>query len=352
MNFVTNRFGSEYIDSIDDVTGVIYCVCTACLSVWTDFLSWANANPERMMLDPQQADIIIILGCQVTDLAVLNDLRTAERLHAQYPTAKIYMSGCLAQRFDIELPQWMYRLDVTRIPYQPLDDLTLIDYQSPFWAKEGNDKAGSLFKPGTNYPLKIGAGCQGKCKYCTIRDTRGETFETCSEAQLDEFCCHENVLLIADSINADQLKDWCEIAIDNDKPVSIRNLEPGVANACWEHIVALAESDLLPVLHVPIQSCVASTLERMGRDADATRDFVLHVDVLRKTAANTKFATNIIVDYEHGVDTMCNCSCIDERWLHNYFDYFTWNPYWDGVWSREKAEERWQVYIEDEKYPL
>lgn len=49
----------------------------------------------------------------------------------------------------------------------------LLIWQKPFWVKSWDDTdsdvaEGHLFRD--MYPLKIGTGCHGKCKYCTIRD--------------------------------------------------------------------------------------------------------------------------------------------------------------------------------------
>ena len=126
MKIATNRFGTGVLYEASDLGHGIYCVCTACMSVWSDFLSFANeklkdvdflhmsrqknvdVTPEFIEKDPCQilnpTDTIVVLGCQVTDLAIYNDIETAKELHQSYPNIPIYMGGCLAQRFDIELP--------------------------------------------------------------------------------------------------------------------------------------------------------------------------------------------------------------------------------------------------------
>ena len=95
-----NRFGLGEIYKISDILetlperGKIYCECCACMSVYSDFLSWiATAdNTKYMTTDPTEASVIIILGCQVTDLAVHNDISRAEELHNVYPE-KTYLYG-------------------------------------------------------------------------------------------------------------------------------------------------------------------------------------------------------------------------------------------------------------------
>jgi len=42
MKEVTNEFGTGILYEENDLGKSIYCVCTACMSVWSDFLSYAN----------------------------------------------------------------------------------------------------------------------------------------------------------------------------------------------------------------------------------------------------------------------------------------------------------------------
>ena len=49
-------------------------------------------------------------------------------------------------------------------------------------------------------------------------------------------------------------------------------------------------------------------------------------------------ATNIIIDYG---------DCENKFGaVYELFDYVTWNPYWDGDWNAEKAQERWDFYFD------
>ena len=63
MKKITNKFGEGIIYNIDDLKGKIYATSAACMSVWSDFLSWANANENRMTDNYMEADCIVVLGC-------------------------------------------------------------------------------------------------------------------------------------------------------------------------------------------------------------------------------------------------------------------------------------------------
>lgn len=261
MKEVANRFGKGVLYEKEDLGQSIYCVCTACMSVWSDFLSFANEEAckgkagkyvtpcyveKEPLIGLRPTDMIVVLGCQVTDLAIYNDLKLAEELHEKYPDMAVYLGGCLAQRFDIRLPAYLMRLDVVRSRYAGLKYTDgFIDYRKPFWNKELKDDAdefaaGNLFRH--MYPLKIGAGCHGKCKSCTICDARGGAY--CSDAylQVQEFLNHadEGVVVVSDSPTVQQIKDWCHIAIRYGKSISFRNVEPQNANACRAELSDLA----------------------------------------------------------------------------------------------------------------
>lgn len=361
MKEITNRFGTGILYDESDLGKNIYCICTACMSVWSDFLSFANEEAVKDkdgkcvtpyfveensndVLNP--TDTIVVLGCQVTDLAIYNDLKTAKELHERYHNTPIYMGGCLAQRFDIELPDYLRRLDVVRKEYVDLKYVTgFIDYKMPFWnreLKEGDDEfaVGNLFRH--MYPLKIGAGCHGKCKYCTIRDTRGETYNTDAYLQVKEFLDHadEGVVVISDSPTVHQIQDWCCIAIRYNKQISFRNVEPQNANNCQSYLFALANRGLLKIFHCPIQSENVRVLRSMNRNIEETLKYIEFAQELRDLGV--KVATNIISDYVVDREVIHN---MNEDWLNDHFDYWSWNPYFDGNWDYQKAEERFKKYI-------
>ena len=325
---------------IEDLEGKIFFTSTACMSVWADALSWANAHTDLVVKDPAISDHIVVLSCQVTDLAILNNLRVAEEYIRKYPDKPCYISGCLAMRSDISIPENMKRLHLPKAYYQPLEDLSLIRYEPPFWVKDfdqdGNEfEDGHLFR--NMYPLRIGQGCPFNCTYCTIRITRSpfEKYREYEELE-KEFLRFDDVLLVADSPMPDQIKDWCEIATRNNKAISIRNIEPQIAVKCKDELIALAEKRLLKVFHCPIQSSNVEVLEDMGRNV---ADTFISMDIAKRLKdLGTFIATNIIIDYKGFLN--------DLEEIYKLYDYVSWNPLWDGKWDRSKAEERHKRYFE------
>lgn len=81
-------------------------------------------------------------------------------------------------------------------------------------------------------------------------------------------------------------------------------------------------------------------LRDMNRDIDQTLWYVALAQDLRK--CGTKVATNIIIDYVVDGKVIHN---MNENWLNDKFDYWFWNPYFDGHWDYQNAEKRFKKYI-------
>lgn len=313
---------------------------SACMSVWADALSWANAHQDKVARKPEDADNLVVLSCQVTDLAILNDLRTMERLQKVHPEKNYFFSGCLSKREDIDLPEFSERLETPRENYQFLFNKSLVNFEKPFWVSdfkedEGDTEDGHLFR--NMYPLRIGKGCPNKCTYCTIRVTRGE-FERYDTSKLEEeFLAFDNVLLVADSPTTNQLKEWYRVAVRNNKVFSVRNVEPSVTVQLEDELVDLAKKGLLNVYHSPIQSNDPLVLRDMNRNVTST---LKTMDIAQKLKENGVYiATNIIIDYKD----------FDQDFtpVYQLYDYVSWNPLWNGKWDRQVAEDRFDQYLGD-----
>jgi len=332
----TNIFGEAQVVEINELEGKVFIKCPACMSVWSEGLSWANSNKDRIVKKPNEADNIIILCCQVTDLAVENDFRTIQYYIDRYPEAKVFASACLARRYDIKLPIGARRLLMFSEDLGVIDDTSLVSMTKPFWVKdfkEGEDeyKDGHLFRH--MFPMRISRGCKNSCSYCTIRITRGDY---CKRAyNLAEFMDNDNILLVSDSPTVEELKFWIEEAIECGKTISVRNVEPYAAIALWRELTEIATLGLLKVFHSPIQSNNADILEDMNRPVKATFNVIKLAKMLK--SLGVFIATNIIIDYKDFKE--------DYAEIYKIYDYVSWNPYWDGNWDREKAEERFNHYF-------
>ena len=78
----------------------------------------------------------------------------------------------------------------------------------------------------------------------------------------------------------------------------------------------------------------------MNRDIEETLKYIELAQDLRQMGV--KVATNIIIDYVVDGEVIHN---MDENWLNAHFDYWSWNPYFDGNWNYKKADQRFKKYI-------
>ena len=78
----------------------------------------------------------------------------------------------------------------------------------------------------------------------------------------------------------------------------------------------------------------------MNRNVSATKQVLDLIYELRQKGVIT--ATNIIIDYT--VDNKFYPN-YDLEQLNKYFDYFSWNPYFDGNFELEKAKQRFKPVL-------
>ncbi len=340
MYIKSNEFGAANISEIHELSeGKIYVHCTACISIFAEFLSWANhkGNAERLVQTPEEADHVVVLGCQVTDLAILNNMQHMEKLQATTKhKAKYWLGGCAAQRFDIPQPANSERLDIVRVNNTPIKNTKLITWAKPFWVKDFRPitgiSEGNLFRD--MYPMRVGVGCKEKCEHCTVRVVRGESHTLPIPA--GEFTKYNNIVAIAENISVDQINALGTLALEQKKPISFRNVEPHIVIEASSMLYNLAFEQLLQVLHTPVQSSNPETLKAMHRRVAHTEGAIVFAQRLKDLGTIT--ATNVIIDYNDYPNP-------NMKKLGEAFDYISWNPYWDGIWDRKKAEKRFTAYL-------
>ena len=112
---VYNRYGHR---TIYDETALRkssnYIISASCLTARSEALSWANFPSTNITRNPFISDNIIIQGCQRNDLAVLTAIELLEKYKKDYIGRNIYLTGCLAKRFDIEIPKGVHRLNTLK----------------------------------------------------------------------------------------------------------------------------------------------------------------------------------------------------------------------------------------------
>ena len=329
----------------------VFISCAACLTVFTETLKWANDKDLKkfnikITYFPEDADVIIVLGCQVTDLAILNDFHILDNYMKKYPNKEYYIGGCVAQRPDID----SINNSVNRIGHlislrSTSFNKNLVFWEKPFWIKDYNitNTKGNLFRYDNH--IQVGRGCHGKCKFCSIKTTRGKAAQVPFDIIKFEMKYYADknkpITFVADTISYNQIKETANIAIENNQIVSYRNIEPQVLVKSFDILYNLAIRGFLHTIHSPIQSLNSDILTDMNRDVDASLESLKLMNKFNEIGVYT--ATNIIINYKDFKENSTYSDLVLNK--NNIYNHVAINPYWDGIWDYNKALQRYKRYI-------
>lgn len=126
------------------------------------------------------ADLVIVNTCSVTATADQGARQTIRRIARENPAARIVVTGCYATRRPDDLAALPNVLRVIRnsekdVLVRALEDDPGLTTAERFGAGEG--ACGAAIEPGiagrTAFTLRVQTGCEERCSYCIIPNTRG-----------------------------------------------------------------------------------------------------------------------------------------------------------------------------------
>ena len=240
-----------------------------------------EAQGWRRAQDGAEAGLVILLTCSVTGVAARQSRQMARRLFRQYPGARVVATGCDVQADPVSYQeagcQVLGRAHLAALA----DDPDLTDQASPPPPDAGP------FCPGVQLPgpkrtrglLKVQDGCDARCAYCIVPDTRGRPrslpLDQAAEAmaRLGEAGAPEVVLTGIhlgrwgqDLTPRRELSELLQalLAAHPGPRLRLSSLESGELS---DDLLALAsrEERICPHLHLPLQTGSASLLKAMGR---------------------------------------------------------------------------------------
>ena len=275
--------------------------------------TWAQSfQKQGHQISPQlnQADIIIINSCAVTQEAARKSRQLIRRLHHQNPTAKLVVSGCYATLNESEVAQLMgVDLVVSNQDKSQLVEKTLseLDFETmPAMSTEAGEH--SLFTRGRQRAfVKIQDGCRYRCTFCIVTVARGEEISRSMTAIIDEINHLHQQGINEVILTGVHLGGYgTEIGLDLSTLIRhilqqttiprlrLGSLEPWDLPA--DFFSLFENSRLMPHLHLPLQSGCDSVLKRMARRCK-TQEFVAIVEKARQKIANFNITTDIIVGF-------------------------------------------------------
>lgn len=256
------------------------------------------------------AELIVMNSCAVTEDAVRKSKQLIRRIHRQNPRAKLVVSGCYATLNENEVSQILgvdlvvNNQDKHRLVEKSLAELNL-DSMPVLSTEPGTV---SLFSRGRQRAfVKVQDGCRYRCTFCIVTVARGDE----KSRSLQDIIAEINTLhaqgiqeVIITGVHlggygSDISSNLFELVTTILNNTSIPRLRLGSLEP-WElpdDFFALFQNPrLAPHLHLPLQSGSNAVLKRMARRCK-TEEFADIVRQARASIPNFNITTDIIVGF-------------------------------------------------------
>jgi threonylcarbamoyladenosine tRNA methylthiotransferase MtaB len=296
-----------------------YAVITfGCRVNQADSLAIEGAFRERgaVSTSPDDADVVVVNTCSVTATADQGARQTIRRVARTNPGAKIIVTGCYATRRPGELSELPNVVQV--VVNRDKDDFgDLLGDRSG--NGDGDGPCGHALEPGvagrTAFTLRVQTGCEERCSYCIIPQTRGagRSRPLSTIVQQIELAIASGYREVAitgvhlGSYGRDldegsslttlvrRLAEW-----DADVLFRISSLEPMDCSDAIVDLVA-ASSCFAPHFHLPLQHASDAMLVAMRRPYTLAYYRRL-VDRIREEISHASIGTDIIVGFPGETD--------------------------------------------------
>ena len=269
-----------------------------------------TGHGHQLTNDKQNADLVVINTCAVTDEAVRKSRKLLRRIHRDNPTAKLVVSGCYATLNPTE-PDTLPGVDLI-VPNT--DKAKLVDIVSE--RLDLPSMPAIATEPGENLLLargrqrafvKVQDGCRYRCTYCIVTKARGEESSRSLAEIVDEINdLHQQGIqeVVLAGVHLGGYGEGQDLNIsdlvttvlrDTDVPrIRLGSIEPwDLPEGFWE---LFQSPRFMPHLHLPLQSGSDSVLRRMARRCK-TDEFSQLLSDARKSVPDFNVTTDIIVGF-------------------------------------------------------
>jgi len=298
-----------------------------------------NVNPSE-----EKTDLIVVNTCCVTHVASAKSrqyIRKAQKLNSD---AVIVVSGCLPTVQIGELNNLSNKVHLIKHRHTLAEELTRIVHtnSTAFTSKnpidtlsrtENNEKIKQKTRPSLHYPklppltsfkgqtrafLKVQDGCDGCCTYCIIPKARPRVQSKSLEAALTEAqnlvnAGHKEIVLTGIFLGAFgqttvRRRNWpnatnAKLAelldkmgqIENLERIRLSSLEPGDVTPQLLDVFSI-HPNIMPHLHLSLQSGSSAILKKMGRQYSAEQ-FTEKLELIKARLDRPAITTDIIVGF-------------------------------------------------------
>ncbi|MGZ9034092.1 MAG: tRNA (N6-isopentenyl adenosine(37)-C2)-methylthiotransferase MiaB, partial [Rhodospirillales bacterium] len=291
----------------------------------TDLLSNHGYSPTE---DPANADLIVLNTCHIREKAaekVYSELGRLKQLKAGHGSdATFVVAGCVAQAEGDELVARAPVVDIVVGPqsYQRLPELlarrqrerrAIVATEFPPEPKFDDLATPTAAEGAVTAFLTVQEGCDKFCSFCVVPYTRGAEYsrpvaEVLTEARLYVKAGVREITLLGQNVNCyhgDGPDDGAEWGLGRligalariDGLARLRYTTSYPADMDDELIAAHRDiPELMPYLHLPVQSGSDRILKAMSRRHSAT-DYLRLVERLRQARPDLALSSDFIVGY-------------------------------------------------------
>ena len=273
--------------------------------------------------DPFDSDIIILNTCAVRENAedkVFGEVGALKKYKRLHPDSIIAVCGCMIQQPHVveKLKKTYSQVDIMfgthnihRLPL--LLDEAIFDKKRiiEVFSKEGEviERLPIIREDKIKAFVNIQYGCDKFCTYCIVPYTRGKQRSRTKEDILQE--CYDlvnqgykEITLLGQNVNSygkDLYEDYTfaslleEVAKTNIARLRFTTSHPWDFSQEMFDVISKYDN-IMPYIHLPLQSGSDTVLRRMGRryTSSSYKDLV---DRLKKTIPNVSLSTDIIVGF-------------------------------------------------------
>ncbi|MFA5459493.1 MAG: tRNA (N6-isopentenyl adenosine(37)-C2)-methylthiotransferase MiaB [Bacilli bacterium] len=274
--------------------------------------------------DLSAADLIIINTCAIRENAhnkVFGKLGQLKNLKKNNPNIMIGLCGCMAQEevvIDLLLKkyQWLDFVfgthNIYKLPAILKEAITKKELVVEVWSKEGNIIENIPFKRDSKYKawVNIMYGCDNFCTYCIVPYVRGRQRSRKPNYIMDEVqelikAGYKEITLLGQNVNSygrdfiDQNYDFADLLTDISK-TDIDRIRFVTSNP-WDFTDKMIEviknnKNIMPYIHLPIQSGSNKILKLMGRRY-TKEDYIELFNKIKSNIKNVSISTDIIVGF-------------------------------------------------------
>ncbi|MFP4418405.1 MAG: tRNA (N(6)-L-threonylcarbamoyladenosine(37)-C(2))-methylthiotransferase MtaB [Chitinispirillaceae bacterium] len=280
--------------------------------------------------ETKTADIIILNSCSVTSCSESKTRRLVHSFANRAPTAKICVTGCLAQQRREEilsLPNvhWV----VGNSHKSRIADI-LVSGECGVFISSVNDRAvmqspepvsSKVWQGRTRFPLKIQEGCDFRCSYCIVPSLRGPSRSARTESIENRFreavaAGFKEIVITGTHIgqfeekNASSLSDLLDrlTSLEGDFRIRLSSLDP--RDITGRLLDQVAENPrICNHLHVSIQSFSPDILKAMDRPYRSVDSLVQRLGSLRREYVDVGIGGDFIVGFPGETERQFNQSC-------------------------------------------